>query len=247
MGERMVVAAQTDVGCRRQNNEDSFAYDLSAGIFAVSDGMGGSAGGEIASQLAVEQLIASYRLLREAQGEHIPSFAEALYHAVGSANAAVHARAQADAELRGMGATLVAMALEGNKAVIANVGDSRAYLLREGSSTQITADHSFVAEQVRAGLLTEEAAIHSPLRSTITRAVGIAPTVEADLFAAELAPGDRILLVSDGLTRYVADHEMAEVAGPSVSPDQACAALVELTRSRGAADNVTCLLLSCES
>jgi protein phosphatase len=241
--DRLVqVAAQTDVGCQRKNNEDNFAYDASLGVFAVSDGMGGSAGGEVASQIAVEQLLSAFAVLRQAGGGDHP-LGDILYHAVGSANAAVYARAQADPSLRGMGATLVAMAVQGSSAVIANVGDSRAYLLRDGVATQITLDHSFVAEQVRAGLLRPEDAASSPLQSTITRAVGIGPDVEADLFAAEIMPGDRILLASDGLMRYVPDDEIAGIATRYPEPEATCAALVELTRSRGAADNVTCLLV----
>ena len=244
MSQQIEVAAQTDIGCRRKNNEDSLAYDLSLGIFAVSDGMGGSAGGEIASQLAVEQLIAAFRLLRSASAGVAISLADALYHAVGRANAAVHARAQAEPALRGMGATLVAMAIEGSSAVIANVGDSRAYLLRQATITQITLDHSFVAEQLRAGVLTPEQAANSPLQSTITRAIGISPSVEADLFAAVLGPGDRILLASDGLIRYVPDEELATLAASPTPLEAACAQLIDLTRSRGGADNITCLLVS---
>ncbi len=243
MSDQIEVAAQTDIGCRRKNNEDSVGYDRSLGIFAVSDGMGGSEGGEIASQLAIEQLIYAFGLLRSSSAGVAISLADALYHAVGSANAAVYARAQADPALRGMGATLVAMAIEGTAAVIANVGDSRAYLLRQGASTQITLDHSLVAEQVRAGVLTVEEAARSPLQSTITRAIGISASVEVDLFAAELGPGDRILLASDGLIRYVPDAEIAALSAPPTPLDAACAALIELTRSRGAADNITCLLV----
>jgi serine/threonine protein phosphatase PrpC len=243
MSQQIEVAAQTDIGCRRKNNEDSLAYDRSLGIFAVSDGMGGSEGGEIASLLAVEQLIAAFRLLRSSSAGVAISLADALYHAVGSANAAVYARAQAEPALRGMGATLVAMAIEGSSAVISNVGDSRAYLLRQGTSTQITLDHSFVAEQVRAGVLTPEQAAHSPMQSTITRAIGITASVEADLFAAELGPGDRILLASDGLIRYVPDEELATLAAPPTPLAAACANLIDLTLSRGGADNITCLLV----
>ncbi|WP_213806537.1 protein phosphatase 2C domain-containing protein [Granulicella sp. dw_53] len=242
MGERIKMAAQTDIGCYRKNNEDRFAYDLSLGIFAVSDGMGGCAGGEVASQLAVEQLIVAYRLLRNSTISPL-GISDALYHAIISANTAVYERARRESSLAGMGATLVAIAVEGSAAVIANIGDSRAYLLRESASTQITLDHSFVAEQVRAGTLRAEDAANSLLQSTITRAIGIEAVVEADLFAAQLEVGDRVLLTSDGLTRYVRDEEIAAIAKPPVTPEAACAALIELARSRGGADNVTCLLL----
>ena len=181
--------------------------------------------------------------MAEAEAAEPISMADALYHAVSSANAAVYARSEADPTVRGMGATMVAIAIDGPHAVIANVGDSRAYLLRSGTATQITLDHSLVAEQVRAGVLTPEDAARSPLQSTITRALGTRATVEADLFAAELAPGDRILLASDGLMRHVSDEEIATLAAPPATLEAACTALIELTRARGAADNVTCLLV----
>jgi protein phosphatase len=240
------VAAQTDVGCQRQNNEDSFAYDAELGIFAVSDGMGGSAGGEIASQVAVEQLLSVFAELRHVDGsEH--ALADALYHAIGRANAAVYDRAQANPALRGMGATLVALAVQGSSAVIANIGDSRAYLLRHGVATQITLDHSLVAEQVRAGVMRAEDAASSPMQSAITRAVGTEPEVEADLFASDLMPGDRILLASDGLTRYVLDEEIARVAESRPDPQSTCAELIAIARSRGGADNITCLAVLWET
>jgi serine/threonine protein phosphatase PrpC len=241
---RIELAAQTDIGCHRQNNEDRFAYDLALGIFAVSDGMGGCAGGEIASQMAVERLIAAYRLLHSSTVVNSLSISESLYHAVASANTAVYVRAENEHALRGMGATLVAIAVEGRSAVIANIGDSRAYLLRQNTAMQITLDHSFIAEQVREGTLRAREAANSPLQSTITRAIGIGAVVEPDLFAAELEPGDRILLTSDGLTRCVRDEEIAAIAAPSATSDAACAALIEVARDRGGADNVTCLLLT---
>lgn len=238
----MKVAARTDIGCRRQNNEDSYAYDVDLCIFAVSDGMGGSAGGEIASALTVEQLIRSFRSLRSTQAMDEGYLAESLHRAVASANDAVYSRARSEPALSGMGATLVTLAFQEGSAVIANVGDSRAYLLRNGTVTQITHDHSLVAEQVRAGILTAEQAAVSPLQSTITRAIGIEPEVQVDLFAAQLEMGDRILLTTDGLFRYLSDEEISQLAGGAMEPREVCDALIELTRARGAADNVTCLL-----
>ena len=195
-GCSMKVAARTDVGCRRQNNEDSFAYDTELRLFAVSDGMGGSAGGEVASQTTVEQLVAAYRGWRAPGSGEPAAMDDALHRSVLAANAAVYERAENEPGLRGMGATLVALAFEQGSAVIANVGDSRAYLLRQGTAVQITLDHSLVAEQVRAGVLTPEQAAVSPLQSTITRAMGIGPEVQVDLFAAQLEAGDRILLTT---------------------------------------------------
>ena len=235
------VAALSDVGCVRPHNEDSYGYDPKLGIFVVSDGMGGSAGGEVASRMVVEHMLASYRSLRHSGNG---TRTEALFHSVRAASAAVYTRGEQDETLRGMGATLVALVFGEGKAVIANVGDSRAYLLRHGAASQITVDHSLVAEQVKLGLISEAEAAVSAWRSTITRAMGTAPEVEPDLFGAELAAGDRILLATDGLTRHVSDAEIAHFALPPAGLEDACRALIELTRERGARDNVTCLLFA---
>src|SRR5690348_4028284 len=159
------VAALSDVGCKRSNNEDYFGYDLAAGIFVVCDGMGGLAAGEVASSTAVGELLERFR---ESQGE----CEQRLYNSIIHANSRVRALAQSREELQGMGTTLVSACVDGRKLVIGNVGDSRAYFLRGGECVQITHDHSYIAEQVRQGLMTVEEAGSSPLQSLITRAVG---------------------------------------------------------------------------
>ena len=233
------VAALTDVGCKRSNNEDSFGYDLVSELYVVCDGMGGMSGGEVASAAAVEQVIQSFGLSAAGEG----SVEERLYSAIVEANRRVHEMAQGDAQLRGMGTTLVAACFDARRIVIANVGDSRAYFLRQGVCHQITFDHSFLAEQVRSGTMTEEDAKASPLQSLITRAVGTAETVAPDLFAAELEAGDMVLLTTDGLTRYADAPEIAQLIGNSVDLQQACQTLINVAKEQGAVDNVTCLLL----
>jgi PPM family protein phosphatase len=145
--------------------------------------------------------------------------------------------------LRGMGTTLVCACLDGNRIIIGNVGDSRAYFLRGGQCFQVTQDHSFVAEQLRDGLITPEMAAASDMQSVITRAVGVADAVEPDLFAAEVQEADMVLLTSDGLTRYVSDEEIGAMLGSGQTTESLCAAFVAIARERGGADNITCLIL----
>lgn len=241
---KLEVAAVTDVGCKRTNNEDSFGYDLEARIYVVCDGMGGMAAGEVASTTAVEKLIEAFQRGGTAGGAVVAgSLEERLHEAIVESNRAVRELATGSDQLRGMGTTLVAACFDGERIVIGNVGDSRAYFLRNGECVQITHDHSLLAEQVRSGAMTEEDAAASPLQSVITRAVGTADTVEPDFFAAELELGDVVLLNTDGLARYVDAPEIAQLVGDANGLEDACHALVDKAKERGAADNVTCLLL----
>ena len=236
---KLEVAALTDVGCKRTNNEDSFGYDLSARIFAVCDGMGGMAAGEIASSTAVTELVQFFNRqgMSEMQGE------QRLYNSIQHANRQVCLLAQDSEELRGMGTTLVSACVDGRKIVIGNVGDSRAYFLRNGACAQITHDHSFVAEQVRSGVITADEAGSSPLQSLITRAIGTTETVEPDLFTAAIESGDIVLLTTDGLTRYADADAIASLILSSPDLPAACQALINTAKDQGAVDNVTCLLL----
>jgi len=235
---KLEVAALTDVGCKRSNNEDSFGYDLSTHIFAVCDGMGGMAGGEVASSTAVAELVRFFNQQPpEVQGE------QRLYQAILYANHQVCSLARDSDELRGMGTTLVAACLEGRKIVIGNVGDSRAYFLRSGRCAQITLDHSYIAEQVRSGIMSADDAGSSPLQSLITRAIGTAESVEPDLFTAALEAGDIVLLTTDGLTRYADADAIASLILAKPDLTEACQSLIDAAKQQGAVDNVTCLLL----
>lgn len=241
MSEVLRMAALSDVGCRRKNNEDSFGYDEATQIYVVSDGMGGSAAGEVASHTCVKETVETFRTMRMLDPT-ITAY-DALYHSVLKANAAVYALSRSEPGMSGMGATLVAVCFDERSAAVINVGDSRAYLLRGGECTQITQDHSLAEEQVRLGLMTAEQAAKSPIATTITRAMGIGPEVEPDLYGAELGPGDILLLASDGLMRHVSDAEIAALVAAGVEPELGCKLLVEKTKERGAHDNVTCLLV----
>jgi serine/threonine protein phosphatase PrpC len=238
-------AAITDIGCRRSNNEDSFGYDAEQHVYVVCDGMGGNAAGEVASAMAVRALIESFSstaALDPGAGEPVP-IENRLALAIYEANRVVREASFENPELDSMGTTLVCACLDGNRIVIGNVGDSRAYLLRNRECVQITQDHSFLDEEVRKGNMTPEMAAASNLQSVITRAIGVAETVEPDLFASTLMPEDMLLLASDGLTRYAHSEEIALAAANETDLQRICSSLTDYAKERGGADNITCILL----
>ncbi|RZU42254.1 PP2C family protein-serine/threonine phosphatase [Edaphobacter modestus] len=236
---RMEVAALSDVGYRRSNNEDSFGYDSETNIFVVCDGMGGLAAGEIASDKAVDLTLKTYNDLTSQE----INTEQRLRSAIDSANETVWNMAQQDYKLRGMGTTLVAAAMLENKVIIGNVGDSRAYFLRDGDCVQITEDHSYIAEQLRRGgpIISDEAS--QRLRQFITRAVGVHPNVEPDFFALDLKPADMILLTTDGLTRYADANKLAHHIYMHSNIEDICRGLIAIAHEGGAEDNITCMLL----
>lgn len=170
--------------------------------------------------------------------------------AVAAANSAVYERAQKYRVLQGMGTTLVGVLVQetepGRTAWIANVGDSRCYLLRNSSLLQLTTDHSVVEEQIQAGLLSREQAEFSPVRNIITRAIGTQPQVSADIVEQPLAPGDTLLLASDGLMRELADREISSALLSSAELEDACTALIQRALAKGGRDNMTVLLISAD-
>jgi len=238
-------AAATDIGCKRTNNEDSFGYDAEQRLYVVCDGMGGNAAGEVASGMAVRALIETFSNLGQnlAPGSPMAMVEQRLLTSIFEANRVVREAGTADPALHAMGTTLVCVCLDGNRAVVGNVGDSRAYLLRNGTCQQITLDHSLLDEEIRSGNMTPEMAAASNLQSVITRAIGVADLVEPDLFAANLQLNDFLLLASDGLTRYVKPDEIAQAASTGTELATICNALIEHAKERGGADNITCILL----
>jgi len=238
-------AAATDIGCHRGNNEDSFGFDAEQHLYVVCDGMGGSAAGEVASGMAVRTLIESFESMAiqaADNAEALPIESRVLY-AIHHANRSVREAAEKNPELHSMGTTLVCACLDGSRLLIGNVGDSRAYLVRQGVCTQITLDHSLLDEQLRQGLITKEMAAASNLQSVITRAVGAADAVEPDLFAVDLNLNDMFLLTSDGLTRYAQPQEIAYHAGADAELTAICQSLIDHAKQRGGADNITCMML----
>ena len=251
----IVSGGVTDVGRVRTNNEDSFRILEPQSLFILSDGMGGEAHGEVASALAVET-ISNYRLeAKEDSGVTLPGVpppnvsaqsvteqTKRLQNAVYQANFKIYESAQQNPDQRGMGATLTAAWVNGNRLSIAHVGDSRAYLLRGGALQQLTSDHSLVAEQVRRGLLTPQQAEESEMQSVLLRALGAKPDVDVDVDETELFPRDVLLLCSDGLTRMVTEPEIAGTLQAETDPTSAAQKLVDLANERGGLDNVTVIV-----
>lgn len=243
---KLEVAAQTDIGLVRRNNQDNFGSDEALGLYVVCDGMGGAAGGDIASGIAVETFLAVARQeLEKLKDANAECTRFALKRASAAANRAVLARANYDIALRGMGSTLVAARLAGDAVTVLNVGDSRAYLFHDGHAVQLTQDHSYVAEQVRRGLMTVAQAERSSLQSVITRAIGADADVSPDLYEAILHPGDTLLLTTDGLTRHVTQRELEEIVEqtPLLATQKVCDRMIQLAKSRGGSDNITCILI----
>jgi protein phosphatase len=233
--DRIEVASISDTGRQRSNNQDTFGEGRArsgARWIMVADGMGGHAGGATASRVAVETVSSGL-----ASSSDAPDVA--LRGAVEAANRVVHDEAQRNAQLAGMGTTGVAALFTADGvAFVANVGDSRAYRMRNGTLEQITLDHSLVAELQRRGMISEEEALVHPRRNEVLRSLGVEPDVQVDLHELELAPGDLFLLCSDGLSGVVRDAEIAEVMHRE-APAQAVRTLVDFANSRGGPDNVT--------
>jgi protein phosphatase len=236
------TAAHTDVGLRRRGNEDRFAIDPELGLCLVADGMGGHSAGQVASALAAETVLAS---LQERKGSEA-SASEKLRAALEDANRAIYQAARQNSEYAGMGTTVVALLVEGERAALAHVGDSRAYRVRGGRIRQLTDDHSVVAELLRRHEITADDAREHPHRHMLTRALGVRGHVQPDLAELTLARGDRFLLCSDGLTNHVEDHEIAKLSADLDDLDACCAALIKLANRRGGEDNITVALASCE-
>lgn len=241
----------THVGRQRQHNEDAFLVADGAGLYLVADGMGGHAAGEIASRIAVDSINEFIVQTREDDGtwphaydEHFKRSTNRLMAALRLANNRVLEAMRKDARLRGMGTTVVACLADEATMSVAHVGDSRAYLVRAGELSRITNDHSWVFEQVQAGMLTEAEAEKHPLRNVITRALGGALHVTPDASEIEVRPGDVYLLCSDGLTGMVPEPEILRlVAGCQGDLEKACRDLIDAANERGGLDNVTAVLV----
>jgi len=242
------VAALSDVGRVRANNEDSYLVYLppvqeAAGLglralLVVADGMGGHALGELASQTAVKAFTeALFAYLTKHPNEKEKALREAVNHA----NTAVHRLAQGEGKGR-PGTTLTALLLGDDSFYIAHVGDSRIYLLRDGQLRQLTTDHTWVAQEIARGRMKPQEAQNSPFKNYLTRALGSKPQVEGDISAGGLREGDLFLLCSDGLTGHVSDEEIARLLGSNVSLQESCERLVAMANERGGHDNITVLL-----
>lgn len=227
-----IYASRSEVGNVREHNEDSFL--ARSPLFVVADGMGGHEAGEVASEIAITTM-----------AEHMPQApdAKALAQAVRLANQAVLRGAEDGTGRPGMGTTMTAAAIFGNEVVIAQVGDSRAYLTHDGVLQRITRDHSLVADLVEQGRITEEEARYHPQRSVITRALGSDPDMEPDTYRLRVEPGDRLMLCSDGLSSMIEDAAIEAIMLDNPDPQEACDALVDEALAAGGLDNVTVVVI----
>jgi serine/threonine protein phosphatase PrpC len=249
---RVVGWGASDVGRKRTHNEDSLLCNNDLGLYAVADGMGGHLGGERASRMAVEILEREIDEVHKAgllapRAQETPAGGQQavsalLRRAVVAADRHIYEAALANPELSGMGTTLTALLFANGYVHLGHVGDSRAYLYRDGRARQLTEDHSWIQEQVRAGLISAEEAKESRFRNIITRSVGFEPSVEPDLAGLAVQAGDCFILCSDGLSNYVTLEELAQVLTGHFYRDVA-KVFVDLANERGGDDNVTCLAI----
>ena len=225
----------TDIGMKRKLNEDTFLVDEELGLFVVADGMGGHLGGEVASKLAAETM---QKFCRD--NKDLPP-RDRLEKAVNKACEEIYTESKKDAGVAGMGTTVVALLVDGGYVYIAQVGDSRVYLFAQGAAWQVTEDHTIVQEEIRAGLISHEDAIHHQHKNVITRSVGYEKTAVVDIYRRKLQVNDTFLLCSDGLSGLVEIKEMLEqVAAHSM--ETGAEKLIELANSRGGDDNITIVL-----
>lgn len=251
----MDVGARTDIGRARENNEDSFRLAPELNLFVLSDGMGGQASGEVASRLATDTVLAHCAEAHSnpstpTVGEPLDGLSDEgnrLASAIRAANTALLKAAQVNPEWNGMGATVVAVQFIGDRMVLVHVGDSRAYRLRSGELEQLTRDHSFVAEQVRRGIMTAEEAERSRLQNVLLRALGAEPKVEVDVSEELALEGDTILLCSDGLSRDLSDAQIAAALNEAIERDddaqEIADRLIDRANDAGGGDNITAIVI----
>ncbi len=237
----MKTFSMTDTGVLREMNQDYyFASDMAVGnlpnLYIVADGMGGHKAGEYASRYTTERIAASVSRSRETEPVAI------LQEAIRKANEILLMEAREDEAKAGMGTTIVAATIDQNRMVVANVGDSRLYVLSD-RLRQITKDHSLVEEMVRMGEMDEREARSHPDKNIITRAIGATDSVEADFFEVELGPQDSVLLCSDGLTNMVEDEEIRQILISHEKPEEQVQTLIQTANQNGGRDNITAILI----
>jgi len=240
----ITCAGRTDVGIIRSGNEDSYLMVPDRGIFVVADGMGGHAAGEVASEMAVRFVA---RELGSLKGLSDDQVADRMRLAIRAANGAIFQRTLTEHDKRGMGTTVTSLVLYETRFLIGQVGDSRAYLFREGKLIQLTKDHSYVQEQVDAGYLTPEQARSHPYSNVITRCVGANSDVVPDIYLGTAKPNDMFLLASDGLTGMLEDQRLGEMLSSSRMPQDQVDELITEANRHGGLDNITAIVVRVDS
>ncbi len=233
-------AGRTDIGIIRSGNEDNYLMLPEQGVFIVADGMGGHAAGEVASEMAVQTIA---RGLTGVVGKSENDATQMMTRAIIGANSAIFRRTMDEPEKRGMGTTATAMIVNGPRYILGQVGDSRAYLLRDSVLTQITKDHSYVQEQVDAGYLTPEQARTHPYSNVITRCVGANSDVVPDVYVGTLQSDDVFVLASDGLTGMLEDDELLGILNSDPQPAVIVDKMISEANRRGGLDNITVVII----
>ena len=244
--------AKSDIGRKRPHNEDCFVADSLLGLYVVCDGMGGGNAGEVASRMAIETIMAHYQPAADSPGggdlepddANLTPATNQLVHAIRAANAAVFRASWEHPKYAGMGTTVVAVRLSGRSLSVAHVGDSRVYLIRHGAIHALTVDHSWVAEQIAQGYMTEEEAERSPRRNIVTRALGVESTVGIEVAEMPMLNGDLLLLCSDGLTRGVHRADILKTLEQDGDLRAKTDRLISLANDAGGDDNITVLLVA---
>lgn len=241
----MFICACSDVGKVRDINQDAYFYmeDEILPIFIVADGMGGHKAGEVASNTAISKIVNYYNANKEKiinEEMQIPQF---INESVSIANDELIKESESDEELKGMGTTITMCLVLNQEAYIGHVGDSRAYLLRDGELKQITQDHSLVGELLRTGSITKEEARNHPKKNIIMRALGTKKDIKTDVFTKSLKNGDKIVLCTDGLTNMVTDEEILDVIKNEEDTTSSCSTLVNISNKYGGIDNTTIMLI----
>lgn len=251
IGETVLIASSgiTNVGLKREGNEDCYSTEDSLGLYVVADGMGGHQAGEVASRIAVELINKSFRrwVEQEAYEDELFGYPDNsvtiqgnyLLSSIRLANRVVYEMALEHEQYQGMGTTVATLLITPSRIIAANVGDSRIYMVRDGHIERLSKDHTIVAEQVEMGVMTEEEASSAPLKHVLTRNVGSAENVEPEIFEIEPSNDDRLILCSDGLTDLVSDREILEMTRNVEDPENLCNHFVEKVLKRGAHDNTT--------
>ena len=241
----LIAAGKTDLGIVRSNNEDNFVVDEKLGLLVVADGMGGHAAGEIASIIAIsvisDHISGGQKFIGEYNNIYSPS-TNNLNSALRLANSAILEAAANSPQLHGMGTTVAAALICGNRLSIANIGDSRVYLVRSGNIEQLTDDHSMINEQLKHNLITREQADNSSTKNYLTKAMGISAEMEADLSELTLLSGDILLLCTDGLSNMISDEKILEVILAVKKPDAICDLLINTANEKGGKDNITAVI-----
>jgi protein phosphatase len=251
IGETLLIASSgiTNVGLKRDSNEDCYSTEDSLGLYVVADGMGGHQAGEVASRIAVELINKSFRRWVEQEAyEHelfgypdnsVTIQGNYLLSSIRLANRVVYEMALEHEQYQGMGTTVATLLITPSRIIAANVGDSRIYMVRDGHIERLSKDHTIVAEQVEMGVMTEEEASSAPLKHVLTRNLGSAENVKPEIFEIEPSNNDRLIICSDGLTDLVSDREILEMTQDVEDPENLCNQFLEKVLKRGAHDNTT--------